>query len=276
MTRHLSISQAWDETKARIAADGRLLLTVALAFIAIPTAIAKFAFPGEGPTNLPRSAEEVVVMLIVTLIGLVGQLALVRLAIGPSVSVGESITHAVRRTPSYVGAALLLLFALFLIAIPVGMVLTAMGMSFAPGAAPAPNGGALFVLLLFLIVMLVLGVRMLVTSPVASAEGPGPIGIIRRSWRLTAGHTWRLLGFICLFLLGAGILVAVVDIVVGIIVTAALGRPDPGSVSALVAGLVMALLSAAVTTLFIVMIARIYVQLADDSAAEASVPTSGT
>ena len=276
MTQKLSISRAWDETKARIAADGRLLLTVALALIAVPTAIAEFAFPTPGPTNLPQSPVQGAVMIVVTLIGLVGQLAVIRLAIGPSVSVGEAIAHAVRRAPAYLGAALLLLLALFLIAIPVGMVLTAMGMSFGPGASTPPSGGALVVLLLFLVVLLVLAVRMLVTSPVASAEALGPIGIIRRSWRLTAGNTWRLLGFICLFLIGAVVLVAAVDIVTGLIVTAALGPPDPRSVSALVAGLVMALLSAAVTTLFIVMIARIYVQLAEGSGAEASVPTSGT
>lgn len=276
MKRHLSISLAWDETKARIAADGRLLLTVALALIAIPTAVAEFAFPRTGPAVLPQSPVQAAVVLVVTLIGLVGQLAVIRLALGPSVSVGEAIAHAVRRAPAYLGAALLLLLALFLIAIPVGALLMAMGMAVEPNATTPPGGGALFVLLLFFVVLLVLGVRMLLTSPVASAEGLGPIGIIRRSWRLTAGHTGRLLGFILLFLVGAIFLVAAVDIVTGLVVTAALGPPDARSVSALVAGLVLALLSAAVTTLFIVMIARIYVQLADESVAEASVPTSGT
>ena len=40
------------------------------------------------------------------------------------------------------------------------------------------------------------------TSPVASEETVGPIGIIRRSWELTRGNWWRLFGFIVLFLLG--------------------------------------------------------------------------
>ncbi len=46
------------------------------------------------------------VALIAVLISLVGQLSIIRLAMGPHVSVGEAIAHGGRRFLSYAGAVL--------------------------------------------------------------------------------------------------------------------------------------------------------------------------
>src|SRR5262249_54460317 len=107
---NLSISKAWDETREVIAHDGRLIVSVALALILLPEAIAGVLAPppalsGEqGPTWLP------VVNLIVGVLGIAGQIAVMRLAIGPATSVGEAIGHAFRRLLPALGA--LLIFAL--------------------------------------------------------------------------------------------------------------------------------------------------------------------
>jgi hypothetical protein len=58
------------------------------------------------------------------------------------------------------------------------------------------------------------------------------------------------------------------------VVALLLGPPQPMSAAALLIGLIQALVSAGVTTLFAVMLARIYLQLSGGS--QPSVPRSGT
>lgn len=274
MKSKLSISNAWDETKSRIAADGRLYVTVALALLALPTAVGQFANPGAGMTRSPQSAGEVVLMIVVWLIGLVGQLALIRLALGPSVSVGEAIGHGARRVPAYVGAVLLIIIAVLLVSLPFVAALAALGVTFDPGAAPPPS--AYLFLLVYIALLLFIAVRMLLTSPVASAEAAGPIAIIKRSWELTAGHWLRLFGFVLLFIVGMIIVLAAVSVVMGLIVSLLFGEVQPLTVGALIIALVEAVASAIATTIFIVMLARIYVQLTGGAGAETSVPSSST
>jgi hypothetical protein len=273
---NLSISRAWEETKAKIAADGRLLLTVALALVALPAAVAQFAAPGSGITRTPQSGWAAMLMIAVWVISLVGQLAIVRLALGPSVSVGEAIVHGARRAPRYIAAVLLIIIAVLLLSVPFVAALAGLGIKFEPGAAPPPP--AYIILLLLLALMLFIAVRMVLTSPVASAEPVGPITILKRSWQLTAGHGLRLFGFVLLFVIGAVITLAALTILVGLVVSLVSGEIEPLTVSALILALVEAFASALVTTLFVVMLARIYVQLAGDptTTTEASVPRSGT
>lgn len=273
MKSALSISAAWDQTKARFAADGGLLMTVALALIALPSALAEFVFPSRGMMN-EASMGELVALLIVFVLGMIGQLALIRLALGPSVSVGEAIAHGARRAPAFLGAALILLLLLFLIAIPFGIVLTAMGVTM-EGGAPQPTGAATLVLLLFFVLIIFFSTRLMVMSAVASMEGTGPIAMMRRSWTLTTGHFGRLIGFLLLFLIAALIAIMAVGMLVRVLVTAVVGTPETHSAGALIIALVVSLATAAVTAVFVVMIARIYAQLAGRDAA-VSVPSSGT
>ena len=274
MTRKLSISNAWEESKTRIATDGKLFLTVALALIALPAAIGQFLGAGGGMTSSPQSLSQVLGMVVVWLIGLVGQLALIRLAIGPSVSVGEAIGHGARRTPAYVGAVILIIVAIMILTIPFALVLAALGVTFEQGTTPPP--AAYIFLLLYVALMLYLAVRMLLTSPVAGAEAAGPVSIIKRSWELTGGNVLRLFGFILLFIIGVIVFVGAISMITNLIVSLLFGEVEPLTVGALILALVESIASAIATTVFIVMLARIYVQLTGDTPVEASVPSSGT
>lgn len=274
MKSKLSISNAWDETKARIAADGRLFVTVALAMVALPAAIGQFAVPGSGVTRAPQSAGEIILMIAIWVIGVIGQLALIRLAIGPSVSVGEAIGHGARRALAYIGAMILIIAGALLLSVPFIAALAAAGVSFAPGAAAPP--WAYIAILLLMALLVYLAVRLMMTSPVASAERAGPIAILKRSWELTRGNALRLLGFLLLFVIGVIILVAAVSVVTSLVITLIFGPVEPLTASALIIALVEAIASALVTAIFVVMLARIYVQLTGNSEAETSVPSSGT
>jgi len=270
-----SISAAWDRTKARFAADGGLLLTVALALIALPSAIGEFAFPQTKPLGGAGSAGEMVAMILVLIIGIVGQLALVKLTLGPALSVGEAIAHGARRAPAFLGSAVILLLAIFILAIPFGMLLSAMGVTMTEGAVPS-DGRIALVMLAFLALIVFLGTRLLLSAPVASMEKIGSFAILKRSWQLTSGHFWRLFGFIWLFIIGALVVILAVATIVNLIVIQLFGSIEPLSVAALIAALAVSLVTAAITAMFVVMVSEIYAELAGRGSAQASVPSSGT
>ena len=138
------------------------------------------------------------IAVLASLVALGGQLALIRLALGPSITVGGAIAHGMRRLPIYFLAVLMLVIALFVAAIPLALLLSALGVPI--NQRPVPMSPALaLVSIAVLIVVLIIGVRLIMSSSVASAEDVGPIQILKRSWRLTSGNFLPLLGFVLIF-----------------------------------------------------------------------------
>ena len=113
------------------------------------------------------------------------------------------------------------------------------------------------------------------TIPVAAAEGGGSIHLMTRSWHLARGHYWRLLVFVLAVFVGLLVVLLAGQFGLGSMIAVALGPPDALSLSALVISLVVAVIQAAFTVLFAVMLARIYVQLAGSANAQPGVPRSG-
>lgn len=264
----LSISKAWEESRGALAGNASLLTTVALALFVLPGVVSDLVTPAAPPGQIPPPGAWMLVAALALLITLVGQLAVIRLAIGSRLTVGQAIGHGARRAPWYFLATLLWILPFLL----VGVVLFGMIGKDPQNAPPA----AILGLLIVAVVMLFFAIRMMMTSPVASAENVGPVQIVRRSWRLTNGHWLRLFGFFLMFLIAAVIAIYAVGAIAGVVAEVALGGTEPRSVGALFVSLVTQIVSAAVSVVLMVMLARIYVQLAGEGAAEASVPTSGT
>ena len=270
--RALSLSRAWDDTKAIITRDGRLFASVALALVALPAAIEGLVSPRGMDASAPWWVDAV--LIVASLIALAGQLALIRLALGPSITVGGAIAHGVRRMPIYLLAAILILGALFIAAIPFALVLTLMGVPLPANGVSASPPAAVAALLYFVLICFV-AVRMLMTAPVTSAERAWPLAIVRRSWELTAGNWWRLFAFFVLFLIAAIAFVGGLGAATAVVVRLFVGPITPLSTGALVVALVQALFNTVVTTGLAVMLARIYVQLSERGDVETSVPTTG-
>jgi hypothetical protein len=268
----LSISQAWDEAKARIASDGRLMMVVAIALIALPMAVTGVVSPRTAAAESTLVSS--LIFLASSLLAIVGQLAVIRLAIGSNVSVGEAIGHAARRMPIYFLAAILIALALFLTLIPFVAILYAAGIPLDSEAAQSPL--AVILLLAFVALAIFVGVRMLMSSPVASEEAIGPVAIIRRSWELTSGRFWRLFGFLLMFLIGAAVTMIAVNAAFTLLAVLLFGPVEPMSASALVVAIAEAVVNAAVTVLLAVMLARIYLQLAGRGSLDVTVPNTGS
>jgi hypothetical protein len=264
----LSISTAWDQTRAILARDGRLFAAVALALIVLPELI--MAVVGS-PVAADATPASRLVYMAVILLGIVAQIALNRLAIGPGVTVSEAIaTGFVRLIPVF-AVLLVAVIAIAVLAGLISMVLGAAGITLIK-SPQEPTAGV--ILLLIVLVLFVFAVTQLV-FPLAAAETANPIRLASRSWQLARGHYLRLLGFVVIALLGAGVIVIATQAGLGSLIVLLFGRPNPGSMSALLLGLIAGLLQGAFTVVTAVMLARIYVQLSGRGEAQASVPSSG-
>jgi hypothetical protein len=215
-----------------------------------------------------------VVTLVASLIALGGQLALIRLALGPSVTVGGAIGHGLRRMPIYLLAGLIIVAGLFVVAVVLGVILVALGVPITGTKLPATPPVAI-AMILFLAFAIYVGVRMAMSAPAASAEPIGPIAILKRSFQMTEGHFWKLLGFLLVYFIAALVVLVGITAAIGVPVGLAFGRIEPMSVSALIVALIHSLLNAGLTAVLAVMLARIYAQLAGGGAAESGVPITG-
>lgn len=267
--RALSISAAWEETKAIIVREAKLLAAVALALMVLPQAVlAVIGVPAEaeGPLG-PRLA-----YIGATLLGFVAQIAINRLAIGPSVTVGEAVRIGFTRLLPVFGALFLIFLGLMIVAVVLAIILGAANLVTIPAAGQTPPLSLVFALLALTVVTFAI---FQLVFPIAAMETANPFRLISRSWTLARGHYLRLLGFI-IFVFGGLILVALVNqFVFGSLVLLTLGRPAAGSLAALLLGLIGGILQSAFAVPAAVMLARIYLQLVGRKETQSGLPSTG-
>lgn len=254
MTR-LSLGRAWTETRAVLARDGRLLWPLGLAFMAFPGLVAGQFVPASPAAAEEASGGAMLVLLASLLLAFVGQLSIQWLALRPGERVADAIRRATRAMPR-------LFVALLLVSLPLAFLVAPLLTVATKGGAAA--SGAVLAIGLFMIVSLFLLVRLVLSSPVAAAEGLGPLALLRRSWQLTRGNTLRMYGFLLMFLALLIIVSGAVTAVLGSIIILVAGQPEPWSASAVLVGIVGQLAQLAVAVPFTVMLARLYAQAAGD------------
>lgn len=268
---NLSISRAWDETRDIVARDGQLMLAVTLALIMVPVAVVGLVDPlaldQAPPEDYSPSALSGLLQFISGALGIVAQAAIVVLALKGATSVGEAVREGFRHFPAIFGTIILLVIVALLLVMPI--ILGVIGIDtlerIAAGATPAEtqlSGTAVLAILALVALAIFLGVRLSMIVPTRVAERVGPIGMIRRSWSLTRGHFWRILGFFLLFAVGVLVFALVYMLLLGLVGALLFDEVDPFTVAALYQGLVAGFLQAMVTVLSSTLIARIYVQIA--------------
>lgn len=257
----LSIGRAWDEAKAALQANRKLIVPVALGLILLPAVIVSMVEPRVPPGEQPPAGPWMLIALVMVLVMIVGQLAMVLMVNGWHGSVGEALGKAARRTPTFVLAALTFLLPVILIfSILLGMA----GVGTSPsGQVDMASFGATgwLLLCLFLLVLVYFTIRLLPLLAVVASEGNGPIGSLKRSFALTSGHFWRLLVFLLMLMIGFAIVALAVGAVIGTIVNLLLGEPDPWTLALLLIALAGGLVQAGFVMVYVGMLSRIYTQL---------------
>jgi len=252
----LSISEAWSETAAFVKREGQLIYPIGFLLIALPGALLRTSVPVMVPGQVPEPGLWLALLPIAIILTLIGNIAISRLALRPGTSVAESLQHGARRFVTLFLAALLTGLALMVIALPLVFLLAAVA-AVAGNPAIAAAGA-----ILFLPVFAFIWTRLILMTPIAAAEEGGPVAVIRRSWALTAGKFWTLLAFLALLVLVALVVSMAVGLIFGSIIILAAGQPLPGSLSAWLILTVSALVQALLSSVFAVVIARVYAQLA--------------
>lgn len=260
----LSIGKAWDETRAIVARDGNPLIAIALALLVLPGAIVETVAPSAlRTTDTPLWVSTI--GLFALLVSLTGQIAVSRIALGPSTTVRAAIATGFRRLPA-------LFVALLVFALPFLAVLVVL-LGGDPDPAKIPLGmsiAALVVMLAFLYVL----VRMLFLTPLAADRTESPVALLRSSWALTRGKAGKLFVLVLLLALVALLLVGGLAGALSAAVILLLGPVEPGNVSALLVALIQQIIGATVSLFFAIVVARLYLQ-ARDGAVTVSVPDAG-
>ena len=117
-------------------------------------------------------------------------------------------------------------------------------------SASAGIGGAFAILFLMLVALIVVGcfltVKFAFTSSAVVLEGLGPVDAIKRSWSLSKGSFWRILGRIWLIGIVTGLISTVLGAIVGAILGVGANAADSVGMLVAFSAFVSALLSAVV------------------------------
>jgi hypothetical protein len=253
----LSITAAWEESAAFVKREGRLLFPIAFLLVSLPSAVLQILVPPPIPGTLPEPGPWMAFLPAIVIVSMIGALAISFLALRPGASVGEALQVGLRRFLPLLAALLLLSLGVVLLMLPVVLVLAVLVV--AGGSSPAL---AVLPLLILGPLLIALSVRLMLIQPAAAVEPIGPIALIQRSWRLTAGHFWQLLGLLLLLILVALVVLAAVAAVFGILIALVMGAPTPGSLASFLIAIVSAVVQAVISAVTATLIARIYAQLA--------------
>ena len=84
---------------------------------------------------------------------------------------------------------------------------------------------AVIPVLLAIPLLVFLWTRLLLANPIGAMEPGGPVTILKRSWALTAGRFWQLLGFLILLMIVAIVASGAIAAVGGSLIALTSGRP---------------------------------------------------
>lgn len=252
----LDLSAAWNETVAIAKREAQLMFLIAFLLIALPGAILQALLPTPDSGGDPNLLL-LLLIIPVAVVSAIGSLALSRLALAPPVTGKDALALGARRLLTLLGAVLLIALGALLVMIPLILMLRAA----TPAGGGGPGAGVVLFMLVFIIASIALWVRLMLITPVVVAEPVGPLGALKRSWSLTGGHFWKLLGLLILLVVVAVVIMVAVSTVGGLLIVVAAGRPDPGSVSAFLTLLLASLINAVFTVYFTALVARLYAQM---------------
>lgn len=268
----LSISKAWDETRAILAKDGKLVVITVAALVMLPVALNTMINPAPAmPAEATQARSGSPLGLLVLFISLIGQVAVTAIGLKAGTSVGDAIGIGARKFLPVLGAALLLFLPMLV------LLMILLAAAFGSGeilaiqqqlAAGQIDGSLVLVILVWAALFLIIAVRVCLTVPVAIAETSNPLTMIKRSWVVTRGHFWKIFGFILLLVIATLVVMFAASSVFGIIVALTAGTPEPMSLAGLLLGLLAGAVQAAFVAVYMLMLARIYVQLAPAPAPE--------
>ena len=260
----LDMSRAWNDAVRLLTSNRQVILIVAGVFFFLPYLGLSLLAPelanpmagaAPGQTQSPDAMMALFTgpviggMLVIGVLQAVGTIALLAMLTDHArPTLGEALGTGVKSVIPYIATMLL---QGLLIAVVLGLPL---GAAIASGsdAAGFVVGVAAFVCFVYAYIKFSLAVPV-----IAIEKQMNPVSVLRRSWSLTKGNSFRLLGFYLLLFVAVIVLTMIAGIVLGVPM-ALLG----GSVAAFGSALVGALTNTAMVIVFMGVLAAVHHQLA--------------
>jgi hypothetical protein len=243
---NFDMNRTWSQAVALVRANFQLLAIIAGVFLLLPALAFYLLNPelvqvlaaGENTEQVDALVEGMMPGLLiyglVVFIGqMIGQAALVALVGRHRPTVGEAIKLGARVLPSLVGALIVFLVGIYVVALVLSLVVALVAALLGTSASGGAFGG--FTAIVLLVIEVYLMIRCMMALPVIVLEHQlNPIKALRRSWRLTSTHAWKILGFVLLLGIVYFVIVLLIMLVLGAIGLATGGDPasqqlGPGS-----------------------------------------------
>ncbi|RHW19370.1 hypothetical protein D1610_04510 [Sphingomonas gilva] len=259
------MSNIWDRTTAFIGAHRRDLTVIALLGIALPSAASAIVEPLGAASDQTTRVMVTIIGIAAILMTMWGQLGLTAMTLADGGGVGRAMATASARFLPLLGAVIPLGLGLVLLGLPIFLILAAAGVDFSqmstPGYTPPVSpatGLLLFVYLVILLpVVLVLAARMLLVNPAVIGDRLS-FGAIARSWNLTRGLTFKLIGVLLLYVVIVVVAMLATQTVVGVITRLLFSAEGPVNASTVITAIAVALVTTLFSVLSTVFVAKLY------------------
>lgn len=194
-----SIADVWDDTSRFVRREAGLLMPLAFATGGVGALLWDLAVPVSVPGARAAPGPWMLVLIPVTLLFLIGNIAIAALVLNGGISVREALRIAFSR----MGNALSVLALFMGIALFATVVVSVVAMLVGMLVGWPPEQATALALMLMLPAILFVAVRMITLWPVvaASPARPAPIATVRAAFRATKGAFWRLAGATLLYAL---------------------------------------------------------------------------
>jgi hypothetical protein len=264
----VNMGNVWDRATEFLSDNVSAIIPIALFAIFLPISLQANLQPVAQST--PSAAFAInIVSLICSLLSLWGQLAIIALAIDPAGGRPAALPIANKRLLPAVGILLLMFVAMIVLIIPIGVSLGLSGYDFnaamAGGKQELPAGAAGFVAIYGLFAVLAgiwIFARLALIYPVIVWERRGA-GALQRSFVLTRGIVWKVIGVMILFCIVGGVAILAAQFVFGSILRLLMGGEGDISVASVLTSILVGAVSTAVTVLVSAFIAKLYLAVRD-------------
>ncbi len=258
------MGDVWDRTTQVLSGRGRTLAGIAVAAIFLPGVVRAAYVLYVGKDTPAAALVGGLIGIIASLAALWAQLTLIALSTDPATTQPEAFAIGRTRLLPTIGVGLVvgLVFGIFIVPIFVALV----GAGWTPAAMQAGQmpvltpGVAIFVGLYglaYLIAFLWFAARLALWTAVMANERLG-LGAISRSFALTRGITWKIVGVFLLYLIVMLVAASAATAVTGVVFGLILGTAAKATVS-LIAAIAGGAVTAAFSTVVAVFTAQLYV-----------------
>ncbi len=267
----VKMGNVWDRTVEVMNGRTGMIAAFAMLGLFVPSVVRDAYVAAATPGTIGFATIGLILSIAVLLTTIWAQLAIIAVATHPSTTREDAARQARARLAPAFGITMLVGVAAFVLILPPIIALALSGFDFVAAARgatmatkPPPAGTALFSALYILILTVVaiwLAARLVLLNPVILNERLG-LGAIRRSFTLTRGLVWRIIGVVILFAVVMLVSTAAAQAVVGVVFRLALGADGRG-LAAFLADVAGTLVTTGFTAIAAVFTAQLYVATAE-------------